>query len=302
MKTVLITGGSGMIGSRLSKLLLDKGYKVIWLSRERFVKAQIPRYRWDYRKGEIDSDALEQADIIIHLAGSNLGEGAWTRKKKQKIVESRVLTSRLILDTLIRLNKKPEIFISASAIGYYGMHTDEKVYNEDDFPAKNDFLSRTCKKWEAAAFNFTKELNIRTVVLRTSFVIHKNSHTFNKLKLPVRFGIGSPFGSGKQIFSWIHLEDLCNLYIKSIEDTSMEGVYNAVSPEHISNAEFMRCLAKEMKRPFFFPKIPSFMLRLFMGEASGMILEGSRISSRKIIDKGFIFKFITASEAIKESF
>ncbi|HBT85615.1 MAG TPA: TIGR01777 family protein [Porphyromonadaceae bacterium] len=301
MKTVLITGGSGMIGRRLSELLIEKGYKVIWLSRERYVKAVIPRYRWDYRKGEIDSEALEQADIIIHLSGSNLGEGAWTRSKKQTIVESRVLTARLLLDTLKKLDKKPEAFISASAVGYYGMHTDEKVYDEDDLPARNDFLSRTCKKWEAAAFNFKKELDTRTVALRTSFVIYKNSPALNKLKLPVKFGLGAPIGTGKQFFSWIHLDDLCRLYIKSVEDVGMEGVFNAVSPDQITNAEFMRLLAKEMKRPFFLPNIPAFILRIIMGEASGMVLEGSRISSQKVIDKGYKFKFDTFIEAIKES-
>ena len=301
MKTILVTGGSGMIGRRLSELLIEKGYKVIWLSRERYVKAIFPRYRWDYRKGEIDSEALEQADIIIHLSGTNLGEGSWTRLKKQTIVESRVLTARLLLDTLIKLNKKPEAFISASAVGYYGMHTDEKVYYEDDLPARNDFLSRTCKKWEAEAFNFKKELGIRTVALRTSFVIYKNSHALNKIKLPVKFGLGAPIGSGKQFFSWIHLDDLCGIYIKSIEDVNMEGVYNAVSPDQTTNAEFMKCLAKEMKRPFFLPNIPAFILRLIMGEAAGMVLEGSRISPQKVIDKGYIFKFNSLSEAIKES-
>ncbi|MDD4777900.1 MAG: TIGR01777 family oxidoreductase [Fermentimonas sp.] len=301
MKTILITGGSGMIGRRLSELLIEKGYRVIWLSRERYVKAAIPRYRWDYRKGEIDSEALEQADIIIHLSGSNLGEGTWTRSKKQTIVESRVLTTRLLLDTLKKLNKKPEAFISASAVGYYGMHTDEKVNSEDDLPARNDFLSRTCKKWETEAFNFKKELGVRTVALRTPFVIYKNSPAFNKLKLLVKFGLGAPIGSGKQYFSWIHLDDLCGLYIKSVEDVNMEGVYNAVSPDQTTNTEFMRYLAKEMNRPFFLPNIPAFMLKLVMGEASGMVLEGSRISSQKVIDKGYRFKFDSVKEAFINS-
>lgn len=301
MKTILITGGSGFVGKRLSELLIDKGYKVIWLSRERDINTSIPRYRWDYRKGEIDAVAVEQADIIIHLAGSNLGEGSWTRVRKQRIVESRVLTAKFLFDTVKKLNKKPEAFISASAVGYYGMHTDDKVYSEHDTPAKNDFLSRTCKKWEAAAFRFKQELDVRTVVLRTSFVVSSKSLAFKKIMLPARFGLGAPLGSGKQFFSWIHLEDICGLYIKAVEDVSMEGVYNAVSPEQITNAEFMRNLAKTMKRPFIMPNIPAFLLRLFMGEASGMVLEGSRISPQKVIEKGYRFIFESSKEAIKES-
>ena len=298
MKTILITGGSGMVSRRLTDLFIEKGYKVIWLSRERFVKAQIPRYRWDYRKGEIDKEALEQADMIIHLAGSNLGEGSWTRLKKQKIVESRVQTARLLLETLKGMDKKPEVFISASAIGFYGLETWERIFVEEDNPGQNDFLSRTCRKWEAEAFRFQDELGVRTAVMRTAFVISKESEAFTRMMLPTRFGLGAPLGSGRQYLSWIHIDDLCRLYVRAVEESSMQGVYNAVAPEFTTNAEFMRRLAREMKRPFFLPPIPAFLLRLFVGQAADMILYGSRISSQKVIDAGYEFVYPTAKEAI----
>lgn len=301
MKTILITGGSGLIGRKLSRLLIEKGYRVIWLSRERFVKAEIPRYRWDYQRSEIEKEAVGQADIIIHLAGSNIGEDPWTRLKKQSIVESRVQTAQLLLDTVKSMDKKPEAFISASAIGYYGVKITNNTYTEEDAPTENDFLSRTCRKWETAAFNFQEQLGVRTVVFRTGFVISKNSDAFRKLILPIRFGLGAPIGSGKQYLTWIHIEDLCRMYLKAIEDTDMKGVYNAVSPEFISNADFMHTLAKVMKRPYFMPHIPSFLMRLILGEAAGMILGGSRISSKKIQDAGYEFQYDTSEKAIKAS-
>lgn len=302
MKTILITGGSGLIGRRLSEMLSEKGYGVIWLSRERHVNGDIPRYRWNYQKNEIELEPLEQADMIIHLAGSNLGEDAWTRRKKQEIVESRVQTARLLLETIRSMPKRPDAFISASAVGFYGMHTSGKIFTEEDQPAQNDFLSRTCKKWESAAFAFQEELGIRTVALRTPFVVAKNNEGFRKMMLPTRFGLGAPLGNGRQYLPWIHLDDLCRIYLKAVEDESMRGLYNAVSPEQITNAEFMKVLAKEMKRPFFIPRIPAFMLRLFMGEAAGMVLEGSRISPRKIIDADYQFLYPCAGEAIQSSF
>lgn len=301
MKTILITGGSGMIGTRLTEMLKEKEYNVIWLSRERYIKAETPRYRWDYTKGEIDTEALDKADIIVHLAGSSLGDESWTRIKKQKIVESRVLTAKLLLETLLTINKKPDAFISASAVGYYGMHTDEKIYTEEDRPAVNDFLSRTCEKWEAAIFSFKDEMDIRTVALRTAFVISKESEAFKKMTFPTRFGLGSPMAKGNQYMNWIHLEDICGLYLKAIEDSAMQGVYNAVAPQFITNKEFMRTVAKEMKAPFIIPFVPSMILRLFMGESAGMILEGSRVSAEKTLNTGYQFKYATAKEAINAS-
>lgn len=297
--TILVTGGSGMVGRRLSELLIEKGYRVIWLSRERYVKAQIPRYRWDYRKGEIDTEAVEQADVIIHLAGSNLGDGSWTRLKKQKIVESRVRTAKLLLETVKSMDKKPEAFISASAVGFYGQETGERVFTEEDNPASNDFLSRTCRKWEAEAFRFRDELGVRTVALRTGFVISEGSEGLGKMVLPTRFGLGAPLGSGRQYLSWIHIDDLCGIYLKAVEDVSMQGVYNAVAPEFTTNAGFMKTLAKEMKRPFFMPPLPAFLLRALMGQAADMILYGSRISSQKVRDAGYEFIYPAAKEAIK---
>jgi uncharacterized protein (TIGR01777 family) len=301
MKTVLITGGSGMVGKRLSELLTGKGYKVIWLSRERYVKAHIPRYRWDYRKGEIDTEAVQQADVIVHLAGTSIGDNSWTRLRKQKIVESRVQTAKLLLETVRGFDKKPEAFISASAIGFYGQETGERIFTEEDNPEGSDFLSRTCRKWEAEAFRFRDELNVRVVVLRTAFVISKESEAFAKMALLTRFGLGMRMGWGKQYLNWIHLDDLCGLYLKAVEDSFMRGAYNAVAPESVTNAGFMKTLAKEMKRPFFMPPLPAFLLRAFIGQAADMILYGSRISSQKVRDAGYDFIYPTVREAIASS-
>lgn len=301
MKTILITGGSGMIGQHLTKRLSDKGYNVIWLSRERFVKAKVPRYRWDYLRGEIDTEAVEQADSIVHLAGANLGEGAWTRHRKQQIVESRVQTAKLLLATVRKMGKRLDAFISASAVGYYGMVTRERPFVETDQPAANDFLSRTCKKWESAANGFHKELGVRTVVLRTAFVVSEDSAGLQKMKLPTRFGLGAPLGSGKQTMPWVHVEDLCNMYLRAIEEAFMKGVYNTAAPEVTTNAMFMRTLAKEMNRPFIFPRVPSFLMRLIMGESAGMVLEGSPVSSEKITREGFIFQYPTLEKAMRDA-
>lgn len=230
-----------------------------------------------------------------------MGDGSWTKAKKQEIVESRILTTKLLLQTYKSLNIQPETFISSSAVGYYGMHTDDNIYTEESPPVRNDFLSRTCKKWESAAFQFHEELNVRVVALRTSFVVSKDSEAFKKMILPTRFGLGAPMGNGKQYMSWIHIDDLCNLYIKSIEDSSMSGIYNAVAPEFTTNKKFMRTVAKELKRPYIIPGIPSFLLKLIMGEAAGMVLEGVRVSSQKVVDSGYKYIYPTAKKAIQES-
>lgn len=299
MKTVLITGGSGMVGRRLSQLLISKGYKVIWYSRERYVKAKIPRYKWDYRNGYIDNEALQVADYIVHLAGANIGEEKWTRSRKRSIVDSRVQTANLLLDTLMKLGKRPEAFISASAVGYYGTGISESIFTEQDVLNGTDFLSTTCQQWESASKRVQDELGVRTVILRTGVVISRDSDAFRKMMLPVRFGMGSPLGKGNQYLSWIHIDDLCNMYLKAIEDGGMFGVYNAGSPCHVTNAQFMRRLARGMHRPFFMPNVPQFVLRILMGESADLVLGGSRVSAEKIQQEGFKYQYSDVDKAIR---
>lgn len=301
MKTILVTGGSGLVGRRLTEMLMERGYRVLWLSRERNLQSDPPRYRWDYRNGTIDREAVEQADVIIHLAGANLGEGRWSEARKEEIVASRVDTAALLFDMLQESDHRIEAFISASAIGYYGSAVIDKVFTEEEQPIEQDFLSDTCHQWEEAAFRFNTLPEVRTVALRTGFVVDRDSDAFRKMVLPTRLGVGSPLGSGRQYLSWIHLEDLCRLYIRAIEEPTMEGVYNAVAPEQITNAGFMRTLAKEMRRPFFFPAVPAFVMRLVMGEAADLVLGGSSISAQKILDSGFRFRYEHADQAIRAS-
>ena len=300
MKTVLITGGSGMIGRRLSDLLIEKGYDVIWLSREKHIKAEIPRYKWNLLTGEIDEEAIEEADIIVHLAGVGIAEGSWTEARKRMIVGSRVRSAHLILDKLKSMDTKIDAFISASAVGYYGAVTTDKIFTEDDKYDDTSFLGVTCHHWEEQANQFTDDLGIRSVCIRTGVVLSKDSELITKAVIPTKWWLGAALGKGTQYMNWIHLDDLCNIYIKAIEDETMHGAYNAVAPEDITNAEFMKTIANLLHKPMFLPRVPEFIFRLFLGESAQIILEGSRISSQKLQDAGYIFKYETLSKALKD--
>lgn len=299
MKTILITGGSGMIGQQLSKLLIERGYDVIWLSRERHIKAEIPRYKWNLLTGKIDKDALEEADVIVHLAGVGIADRRWTDKRKRMIVGSRVNTAHLILDKLKEMGIKVDAFISASAIGYYGAVTSDRVFTEEDEHDDKDFLSETCYKWEQQANLFTTDLGIRSVSIRTGVVLSRNSELIKKAVLPTKFGLAAPLGKGSQYMPWIHIDDLCEIYIKAIEDKTMTGAYNGVAPEDCTNAEFMKTVANVLKKPMFLPHVPGFVLKQILGESAQIILEGSRVSSLKIQDAGYEFKYKTLNRALK---
>ena len=301
MKTILITGGSGMVGRRLTQLLKEKGYEVIWQSRDRYLKGETPRYCWDYRQGKMDEESIDRADIIVHLAGANVGDGRWTDHRKQTIINSRVQTAQVLFNTVKKRNKKLDAFISASAIGYYGNTITNNIYTEADEVNAPDFLATTCRQWEAAAQPFSDELGIRTVIVRTGFVISRESDALKMMMIPTKMGFGSPIGSGRQYMSWIHIDDLCGIYIKAIEDATMNGVYNAVAPEIIRNRPFMRRLAHVLRRPFFMPNVPSFVMKWVMGEAAGLVLGGSRISGDKIVEAGYRFKYKTVKRALRAS-
>lgn len=300
MKTILITGGSGMIGRRLSEMLIKKGYDVIWLSREKHIKAKIPRYKWDLLKGEVDKEALEEADVIVHLAGVGIAEGRWTEARKRMIVGSRVRSAHILLDKLKAMDTKIDAFISASAMGYYGATTTDKVYTEEDKHDENDFLSETCYKWEEQAKQFTTDLGIRSVSIRTGVVLSKDSELIKKAVLPTKLWLGAPLGKGSQYMNWIHLDDLCRIYIKAIEDETMQGAYNAVAPEYTTNVQFMKAIANVLRKPMFLPRVPEFVFKWVLGESAQIILEGSRISSKKILKTGFRFRYKKLTDALKD--
>jgi uncharacterized protein (TIGR01777 family) len=297
LERVIITGGTGLIGKHLSGKLKEKGYNVSLLSSKSKQDNDIPVYFWNPEKNEIDRKAISSADYIIHLAGAGIGDKRWTKKRRQTISDSRIKTCELIFNTVQETGTKLKAFISASAIGYYGTITSDKVFTETDHPA-NDFLGEICRKWEQAADRFY-ESGIRTVKIRTGVVLTTKGGAMARMIPAVRMGIGSALGSGRQYLPWIHVEDLCNIYIKAIEDTSLRGAYNAVAPEHITNEAFMRTLAKVLKKPFFFPDIPAITMKLLFGKMSGILLKGSRVSSDKIISAGYAFLFPNLENALK---
>lgn len=298
MASVLITGGTGLIGKQLCKVLKDRGYKVGLLSRNGNLSSDVPTYVWDVEKGEIDLEAIESADYIIHLVGANIGDKRWTTKQKQLIVDSRVKSTQLIFDK-IRENKNVlKAFISASAAGYYGKVPTDKIFRETD-PHVNDFLGNTCYQWEQAVDRF-KELGVRTVKLRTGVVLTKHGGVLAKMVVPVKIGIASALGSGRQYMPWIHIDDLCSIYIKAIEDSQMNGAYNAIAPDHKTNAEFTKTLANVLKKPFSFPSVPGVMIKLIFGKMSEIVLKGNRVSADKIIASGYNFQFPDLKSALED--
>jgi len=293
MEKVLITGGSGLIGRRLSFLLKSRGYEVRILSRSNNPKNNYKTFVWNVSEQYINDSAFEGLKHIIHLAGAGIADKRWSEKRKKEIIASRVASTNLLYNSVKRLKTPLNSFISASATGYYGAITSETIFEEKDKPAK-DFLGKVCSLWEDSIFQFN-EIKIRTVALRTGIVLSKDGGALKKMKTPIITSLGN----GKQYMPWIHIDDLCELYIKAIEDEQFKGAFNAVSPEHISNLSFSKKISKIFNYPFLALGAPSLILQIVFGEMSTIILNGSRISANKIKQAGFKFKFENLEKALK---
>lgn len=289
MSKILITGGTGLVGTRLTEILLQKKHEVVILSRNPKNKNE---FKWDISKNYIDKNAFKNIDYIIHLAGAGIADERWSDKRKQLIIDSRVKTANLLFETIKKHNFNIKGFISASGIGFYGAITSDKIYTENDAVA-NDFLGDVCQKWENAAHQF-KALKIPVTILRTGIVLSKKGGALEKMKTPII----SPLGSGKQYLPWIHIDDLCNMYLKAIEE-DLIGIYNAVAPEHQTNTTFSKTLAKSINRPFIGINVPSFILKFLFGEMAKILLEGSRVSAKKIENNGYSFQYKTLKKALE---
>lgn len=297
METVLITGGNGMIGSRLSKLLLAKGYEVRQVSRHFHSNHPIKMYHWDPKKQFVEPAALLGVDHIIHLAGANIGQKRWTSKRKREILESRIQTGKLLVDYLQNNNHSVRTFISASAVGYYGSVTSDYVFTEKD-PPSSGFLGDTCRLWEKTSGSLSA-IGIRVVNLRMGVVLANGQGLLKKILPFPPLGIIPVLGNGQQYLPWIHIEDVCAMYLYALQQDRMIGSYNAVSPEHIRLVNLLQCLRNVSQKGFLIP-VPSLLLRLALGEMAEMVLKGSRVSSDKIQLEGFEFSFPGIQQAIIE--
>ena len=298
-KNVLISGGSGFVGNHLTNLLLSKGYTVSILSRsERQNKKDIFYYKWDVAKQFIEEEAVLKADYIIHLAGENIAEKRWTAKRKAAIIDSREKSAQLLYIVLKKHYKKLDAFASASAVGYYGAVNGQEICSEDDAPA-NDFLGYACQKWEDS-IDFIENLNIRTIKIRTGLVMGRNDGFLKKLIPLFKYRLGSALGSGKQYMPWIHIDDLCGIYLKALVDTEMSGPYNAAVNDDTTNSIFSKALARIFGYSIWLPNVPEFVLKIALGEMSKIVLTGRRVSSDKIEKTGFEFKYTNLEEALKD--
>lgn len=296
---VLITGGTGLIGKRLTTLLLKKGYEVAYLTRKKSNIPSVKVYEWDVKNNYIEAGALENTTYLIHLAGAGVADEKWTEERKKEIFSSRTDSIELIARKLKEQKITPKSFISASGSSYYGEDTGDIQHTEMSPPGK-DFLSEVTIKWEKAA-DCVKQLGVRTVKLRTGIVLSNDGGAVPKMAQPAKFGFGAPLGSGSQWLSWIHIDDLCRLYIECMEKDSWEGAYNAVAFPPATNEDFTKQICKALDKPQWLPNVPSFALRLVFGEMANVVLGSNYVINQRIKDEtDFKYEFPDLLEALKD--
>jgi len=306
MAIVLISGGTGLIGKKLTSYLIDRNYEVIILSRQKNKSSSNPKISysyWDINNEVIDAGVIHKADHIIHLAGAGVMDKKWTKEYKKIIVDSRVKSAALLIKALKENPNQVKSFVSASAIGWYGADGNpllrKEGFIETDLPDKN-FLGETCLLWECSVEPVI-EMKIRLVKLRTGIVLSNEGGAYKEFKMPVKFGFAAILGSGNQIISWIHIDDLCRIYIEAIENKELNGVYNAVAPMPVPNKKLILVIAEKLKNKFFIPvHVPDFLLKLFMGKRSVEILKSATVNNKKIKSAGFTFLYPTIESAIGE--
>jgi uncharacterized protein (TIGR01777 family) len=295
-KSILLTGGTGLIGLNLTKQLLAMGYSVSHLSRSPGKDERVKTFLWDINKGQIDEHAIDGVDIIIHLAGAGIADKPWTDARKRELVDSRTKSISLIYELLRKKPHQVKSVISASAIGYYSDRGDE-LLTEESAP-NTDFMAQCCIDWEAAV-DEGKSLGLRIVKYRTGVVLD-NGGALAKLATPIKLWVGSPLGSGRQWVPWIHWQDVVDMYLFAIEKESVEGVYNMVAPNPLTNKQLTQAVAKKLHKPLWAPSVPAFLLKLIMGEMSTIVLGSTKVSAQKITDAGFKFKYPEIAPALEQ--
>lgn len=297
MINVLITGGSGLIGKRLTELLLQQGHRVSHLGRTKH-DGSVKSFTWNIDQRQIEPEALQGIDAIVHLAGAGIADKPWTDERKREILESRTNSTRLLYDELKKGSHTVKTFISASAMGYYGFENQEEIFKEENPPGK-DFQALVAQQWEKEV-DTLGALGIRVVKIRTGIVLSEKGGALKELMRPVKFYVGAPLGSGDQYMSWIHIDDHCGIFVKTMEDQKMEGVYNSVAPNPTTNRAFTNAIAKTIHKPLFLPPIPSFVLKFLLGEMAELVLYGNRVSADKIHQAGYEFKFEYVEDALQD--
>lgn len=299
-KKIIITGATGFIGTKLTNTLINRGDEVTIFTRNDNVKkviAGVKEYvKWDYKNPSLWEKHITGKDAIIHLAGANLFGKRWNNKYKEIIVESRETSTYNIVKAIQKSDKKPSVFISGSAVGYYG-NSGDTLLTEDSI-AGNDFLATVCRKWEAAATE-VERFGVRRVSLRTGLVLSTEEGTLKKMLLPFKLFVGGPLGNGKQWFPWIHINDLINIFLFALDNINISGAVNGAVPNPVRMKEFTKTLGKVLKRPSFFP-VPEFVLRIVLGEFADAVVASLRVAPKKLMNYNFQFKFIELESALRD--
>ena len=298
---ILITGGTGLVGTRLSQLLTDAGHVVAHLTRGGAAAGEsaYQTFRWNPAAGQLDAAAVPWADAIVHLAGAGVMDARWTPARKKEILDSRVRGLHLLRDALARAGRRETPLISASAIGLYGDRGDEWLSeNTPAPPPGQDFLADVCRQWEAAALQI-RATGRRVAILRLGIVLSERGGALPEMARPIRLGVGAALGSGRQWTSWIHLDDTCRAFIAALTDARYTGVYNVVGPAPATNADLTRAIAHALNRPLLLPAVPGFALRLTLGERAQAVLASQRVRPDGLTELGFEFAYPELEEALE---
>lgn len=290
MKNLLIAGGTGLVGKRLQYELELQGHKVSILSRNPKGKDQ---FFWNPADGKIDESCLKDVQILINLSGAGIADERWTDARKKELYDSRIDTNTFLFE---QLDKMPNLeqFITSSGINAYGFDNDARVYIEND-TFGTDYISQLVKEWEESADLFKEKCKV--VKIRTAVVLDENGGALARMLTPIKMGMGSPLGSGEQVMCWIHAVDLARLFAHVIEH-QLEGAFNAIGG-YCSNKEFMKSIADELNKPFWFPSVPAFSLKLLFGEMAILLLKGIKASNAKILSTGFTFQYTDLKLTLK---
>ncbi|TAF10831.1 MAG: TIGR01777 family protein [Flavobacteriia bacterium] len=297
--TILITGATGLVGQELVSLLLQNGHTVHYLSTSNNKLVTNSNYKgfyWNPKTAEIDTDSLADVEVVVHLAGASVAK-KWTKSYKDEIIDSRVLSTKLLFQTLQNTPNKVKQIVSASAIGIYP-DSLTNIYHESDLDIDVSFLGNVVKLWENEVNQFEK-LQLIVSKIRIGIVLANNGGALQEMVKPIQYGVGAAFGSGEQYQSWIHIQDLVAIFYHVIEN-KLPGIYNGVSPYPVTNTELTKSIAKTLNKPFFLPNIPKFVMQLILGEMHQILFSSQHVSCRKLLDENFQFKFASLDKALND--